>query len=210
MGIKPLLVGITGGSASGKTLFIKRLLESMPAGSTTLLSQDNYYKTKDQQPKDHQGIENFDTPMSIDFDKFSADLDKLQRGEDLYLKEYTFNNPESEAKALHIPSAPIIVAEGIFVFYDPALTAKYDLRLFIDAKEVTKIRRRIVRDQQERGYDIDDVLYRYEYHVTPTYERYIEPFKSAADLVIPNNTHFQTALDVVLAHLNQQLALRQA
>jgi uridine kinase len=97
-----------------------------------------------------------------------------------------------------------VVVEGIFVLYYPELADLLDLKVFIDAKEYIKLKRRIVRDKVERGYDLDDVLYRYEMHVMPTYEKYIEPFKNDADLIIPNNRNFDHALDVIRSYLRMK------
>lgn len=200
-----LIVGITGGSASGKTLFLSRLVEAFEPGELCLLSQDNYYKPRETQPVDENGVKNFDTPQSIDFDAFLHDLEQLKRGEKVLRQEYTFNNPNVTPRMLEFQPAPIIIVEGIFVFYDQALSGLFDLKLFIEAKNYLMLKRRITRDALERGYDLDDVLYRYEKHVAPTYERYIEPLRYEADLIIPNNLHFEKALQVVVAHLKAHL-----
>lgn len=203
---KPFTVGITGGSASGKTLFLEKLLNSFNSNEISLISQDNYYKPLHLQPKDENGIENFDVPASIDFDAYASDLGKLQTGETVKRKEYTFNNPQKAAKVLTFESTPIIVVEGIFVFYYPELANLLDLKIFIDAKDHIKLKRRIIRDKVERGYDLDDVLYRYENHVMPTYEKYIEPFKNDADLIVPNNHNFDKALEIIRTYLRLKLA----
>ncbi len=198
---KPFIVGITGGSASGKTLFLERLLSSFEPGEVCLISQDNYYKPRHMQPIDPQGVHNFDTPFSIDFEQYAADIRKIQSGETVFREEYNFNNTSKKPKMLTFASAPVVVVEGIFVLYYPELTDLLDLKIFLDAKDHIKLKRRIIRDKVERGYDLDDVLYRYEMHVMPTYEKYIEPFKNEADLIIPNNNNFDRALDVIRAYL---------
>lgn len=198
---KPFLVGITGGSASGKTLFLEKLLRSFDPEEVCLISQDNYYKPRHMQPIDPQGVLNFDTPFSIDFEQYAADIRKIQSGETVYREEYTFNNAFKKPKMLTFASAPVVVVEGIFVLYYPELTDLLDLKIFLDAKDHIKLKRRIIRDKVERGYDLDDVLYRYEMHVMPTYEKYIEPFKNDADLIIPNNHNFDRALDVIRTYL---------
>ncbi len=198
---KPFIVGITGGSASGKTLFLERLLGSFEPEEVCLISQDNYYKPRHQQPIDAQGVYNFDTPNSIDFEQYAADIRKILNGETVHREEYTFNNAAKNPKMLTFSSAPVVVVEGIFVLYYPELTDLLDLKIFIDAKDHIKLKRRIIRDKVERGYDLDDVLYRYEMHVMPTYEKYIAPFKNEADLIVPNNSSFDMALDVVRTYL---------
>jgi uridine kinase len=198
---KPFIVGITGGSASGKTLFLDKLIQSFDPGQVCLISQDNYYKARHLQPIDDKGVHNFDTPGSIDFDQYTKDIEQLRNGQTVYRQEYTFNNPNKKPKTLAFEPAPVVVVEGIFVLYYPELSDLLDLKIFIDAKEYIKLKRRIVRDKVERGYDLDDVLYRYEKHVMPTYEKYIEPFKEDADLIIPNNKNFDKALEVIKTYL---------
>lgn len=198
---KPFIVGITGGSASGKTLFLERLLSSFDPGEVCLISQDNYYKPRHLQPIDSQGIHNFDTPHSIDFEQYALDIRKIQDGETVLREEYTFNNAAKKPKILTFAAAPVVVVEGIFVLYYPELSNLLDLKIFIDAKDHIKLKRRIIRDKIERGYDLDDVLYRYEMHVMPTYEKYIKPFKNEADLIVPNNSSFDMALDVIRTYL---------
>jgi uridine kinase len=202
----PFFIGITGGSASGKTEFLKRLIGSFSNEQICLISQDNYYKSIEQQPKDHNGIANFDTPNSIDFDQFAADLRELYEGKTVKKLEYTFNNPLITPKELVFFPAPIVVVEGIFVFYESKLSHLFDLKVFIDAKEHIKLKRRILRDRLERGYDLEDVLYRYEHHVAPTYERYILPLKEEADIIVPNNVGFDKALSVIVAFLKTKIA----
>lgn len=197
----PFIVGITGGSASGKTLFLKSLLNHFPKEDICLVSQDNYYKDRHLQPKDENGVENFDTPQSIEFDEYTRDIKMLKEGKAVIRKEYTFNNPSVVPKMLEFKPSKIIVVEGLFVFYFPELANLLDLKVFIDAKDYVKLKRRILRDNAERGYDLDDVLYRYEKHVAPTYEKYIEPFKYDADVIIPNNSKFDKGLEVLVSYL---------
>lgn len=203
---KPFTIGITGGSGSGKTFFLQGLSSCFRAEEICLISQDNYYKPRDQQPVDENGIKNFDLPVSIDRDAFRQDLLKLKSGQNVIKKEYTFNNPNAEPNLLEFKTAPLIVVEGLFVQYFEEISSELDLRLFIEAKDHVKLGRRIKRDQVERGYDIDDVLYRYQFHVMPVYERLIEPLKHNSDLVIPNNSHFDRALDVLVRYLKSRIS----
>jgi uridine kinase len=102
--------------------------------------------------------------------------------------------------------APIIVVEGIFVFYFPEIRNLLDLKVFIDAEEHIKLKRRIRRDGQERGYDLEDVLYRYEKHVAPTFDRFIKPFRTEADIIVPNNHSFDKGLEVMVGFLKAKIA----
>ncbi|MGC4021821.1 MAG: P-loop NTPase fold protein [Cyclobacteriaceae bacterium] len=202
---KPLTIGITGGSGSGKTFFLQGLSEYFKSDEMCLISQDNYYKARDQQPIDENGVKNFDLPISIDREAFLKDLLKLKAGQDVIKVEYTFNNPSASPKQLEFKAAPILVVEGLFVQYFEEIAKELDLKIFIEAKDHVKLGRRIKRDQVERGYDIDDVLYRYQYHVMPIYESLIEPLKHYSDLVVPNNSNFDRALEVLKSYLATKL-----
>lgn len=202
---KPFTVGITGGSGSGKTYFLQGLSSHFSSDELCLISQDNYYKDREFQPVDENGVKNFDLPQAIDHEAFRDDLAKLKTGQDVIKKEYTFNNPAAESKMLTFKATPIIVVEGLFVQYFDEIASQIDLKIFIEAKDHVKLGRRIKRDQIERGYDLDDVLYRYQQHVMPVYESLIDPLKYNADLVIPNNHHFTKALDVLVVYLRTLL-----
>ncbi|WP_400193613.1 uridine kinase [Hymenobacter sp. B81] len=202
---KPFIVGITGGSASGKTTFLRRLLSSFSEDEICLISQDNYYHPRESQQVDDQGVTNFDLPGSIDSAAYAADVLRISQGLEVRRPEYTFNNPGATPKELVFNPAPIVVVEGIFVFYFEEVAKLLDLKVYIDAREHVKVLRRIVRDRDERGYDLEDVLYRYTHHVAPTYEKYIKPFKHDADLIIPNNRHFDRGLDVLVSFLKTKV-----
>ena len=206
--MKPYLIGITGGSASGKTTLLRELIAAFRPEELCLLSQDNYYRPLDQQQPDANGVYNFDIPESINDEEFAADVRALHEGREVHREEYTFNNPNVVPQQLVFRPAPIIVLEGIFVFHFPSVAEQLDLKVFVDAQEHVKLHRRIVRDSKERGYDLDDVLYRYQHHVAPTYERYIKPYLYDADLIIPNNAHFERGLGVLIGYLKGKIDVR--
>ncbi len=197
----PYLVGITGGSGAGKTVLLKALLESLGTRQVCFISQDNYYKPREEQPLDGNGVQNFDLPTSIDAQAYAKDIKALKEGNTIKLQEYTFNNDAATPQELTFYPAPIIIVEGIFVMYFEEVAKQLDLKVFIEAKPHIKLKRRILRDRDERGYPLEDVLYRFEKHVMPTYEKYILPFKDSSDLIIPNNTDFSKGLKVLLAYL---------
>ena len=202
---RPFTIGITGGSGSGKTFFLQELSALFKPEEICLISQDNYYKPREQQPIDENGVKNFDLPISIDHEGFLNDLLKLKSGQNVIKKEYTFNNPSAEPHMLEFKTAPILIVEGLFVQYFDEIAKEIDLKIFIEAKDHVKLGRRIKRDQVERGYDLDDVLYRYQYHVMPIFENQIEPLKHSADLIIPNNKHFKNALDLLSTYLKTKI-----
>ncbi|MFY0599485.1 MAG: uridine kinase [Cyclobacteriaceae bacterium] len=201
----PQIIGITGGSGSGKTLFLKQLLTCLDPETASVLSMDNYYNPQETQPKDEKGIENFDLPESLDRERFVSDLKKLKSGEDISLNEYTFNNEDITPSLIHIKSAPIIMVEGIFSFYYKEVLDLLNLKIFVEAPEYLMLTRRITRDAKERGYDLNDVLYRFQHHVTPSFKKFIEPSKYEADLIIPNHDGFDIALEVVSNYLKKAL-----
>ena len=184
----PYVVGVTGGSASGKTQLLNWLQKLLPPEDVCLLSQDNYYQDLDRVDRDINRTTNFDDPAIIEQEEFAHDLQRLKNGEIVQRREYTFNNPAiTEQKVLTFQPAPIIIVEGIFVFHFPEIYRLLDLKVFIDAKEHLKLHRRILRDIDERGFSLEDVLYKYTHQVVPAYEKYIAPYQHDADLIIPNN-----------------------
>ncbi len=201
----PYTIGITGGSGSGKTYFIKALSQHFKPDDVCLISQDHYYKPRDTQQTDERGVKNFDLPESIERGQLLEDILKLKKGESLFKKEYAFNTPNVKLNTLEFKSAPILIVEGLFVQYFQEIEQELDLKIFIEAKDYLKLSRRIRRDNEERGYDLDDVLYRYHHHVMPVYESLIEPLKHKADFIVPNNQHFEQALDVLVRALKTRL-----
>lgn len=202
---KPLIIGITGGSGSGKTTFVRRLRSIFSEEELCIVSQDEYYKPKDRQRMDDQGVLNFDLPESIDKKAFRKDILSLVNGQAVHRQEYTFNNPEAGARDLIFKPAPIILVEGIFVLHFRRIRELIDLKVFLYAKENLKVIRRIRRDQKERNYGVDDVLYRYEHHVLPAFERFVKPYISEADIVINNNHDLELGLAVISGYLRDYL-----
>lgn len=201
----PLIIGVTGGSGSGKTVFLNELLKNFSDDEVSLITQDHYYKKRDQQPVDEKGIKNFDLPESIDEERLYHDILSLRNNKEVHLTEYTFNNPDVIPKNIVFKPAPVLIVEGILIFYWEKIRSLFDLSVFIDAKDLIKVKRRIIRDAKERGYDLDDVLYRYEHHVAPFYEQFLEPLKKDVDLIIPNNTDFRVGMEVLAGFIRNHL-----
>ncbi|HAS39673.1 MAG TPA: uridine kinase [Microscillaceae bacterium] len=202
---KPFIIGVTGGSGAGKTFILNRLLENFNAEEVCLVSQDHYYHNRDLQPKDVNGVSNFDTPESIDLDQYFNDIKQLSEGKTIFKKEYTYNNPNVTPKILEFTPTPIILVEGIFIFYHKPLNRLIDLKVFIDVEDHIRLKRRIIRDNEERGYGLEDVLYRYENHVIPTYKKYIAPYKYDADIILPNGDRVENALNVLITFLKSKI-----
>jgi uridine kinase len=202
---KPLIIGITGGSGSGKSFFVRELVKNFNADQVCLVTQDNYYKPRDQQPVDAKGIKNFDKPESIDGEELLKDLKKLTKGKQVEILEYTYNNLDIKPKKIVFKPAPVLIIEGLMVFYWPEIKEMIDFSVFIDAEDLIKVKRRIKRDALERGYDLDDVLYRYEHHVAPFYKEHLEPLKKEIDVIIPNNKDFMNGLTILRGFISNHL-----
>ena len=184
---KPFLVGIAGGSASGKTYLLKSLLKHFNEDEICLISQDHYYKPIHFQEKDENGEINFDLPEGIERELLFNDVSKLITGESILKQEYTFNVFHEEPKLLEIKSAPIIVIEGLFIFHFKELFDLFDYKVFVDADHDIKLNRRLMRDQQERGYTEAMIMYQWHHHVMPAFEKYLLPYKEMSDFIIHNN-----------------------
>ncbi|HRO09333.1 MAG TPA: uridine kinase [Saprospiraceae bacterium] len=201
------IIGISGGSGSGKTSFIRDIKAHFSPEEICFLSQDDYYRPREQQREDENGIKNFDLPESINMDEYFLDLIKLTNGIAVEREEYTFNNNLKELKTIQLKPAPVIVVEGLFVFNEPRLFEMTDLRIIIHATDTQKIIRRIKRDRVERNYPLEDVLYRYENHVLPAFEAYIHPFLNKVDLIINNNKSYEKGKDMLIAYLKEKIKL---
>jgi len=153
-----------------------------------LISQDDYYIPANTKTQEENRLYNFDLPTSIDRNAFYSDIKDLFDGKTVYKEEYTFNNPALTPKMLEIKPARILVVEGLFIFHYDEVNQLLDYRIFLDAEESIALRRRLRRDLLERGYDHDDVMYKWINHVVPSYNEYLLPFRETCDLVIQNNT----------------------
>lgn len=199
------LVGLAGGSASGKTSFIRALSELFTPAELVVLSQDNYYKPLSKQQRDEQGEVNFDLPTAIDYKRLKADINKLQKGKKVNMVEYTFNNPELFPSSITLLPAPIVLVEGLFVYADPSLKRMFNWRLYIHTDLEFAKMRRLSRDVEERGMKEDIVHYQWDKHVLPAYKLHLEPHRDDAHLHIDNNRHFNNHLEQVASYLKNVL-----
>jgi len=195
------VVGIAGGSASGKTSFLKKLKENLPLGSVSIISQDNYYKPQDQQQLDDNGEVNYDLPTSIDKNAFLADLKALLSGSPINITEYCFNKEGSVPQHISVNPAKILVVEGLFVFHYPEIRNLLNLRVYLDVREEIKLERRIKRDRDERGYPEAVVRYQWENHVVPSYKKFLKPYRDDSHIIVTNNITFDKGLAVLTDHL---------
>ena len=192
---KPYIIGIAGGSGSGKTFFLNCFLHHFKNDEVTLVSQDDYYIPAGEMTQEENKLYNFDLPSTIDDDQFLHDIKQLVKGEVVYKKEYNFNNPLAVVKILEINPAPIIIVEGLFILHFKEIAKLLDYKIFIEADEQVALARRIRRDGMERGYPEDDVLYKWEHHVVPAYKEFLLPYKTECNQVVENN--FDTPEDII-------------
>lgn len=195
MNNKPFIIGIAGGSGSGKTFFLNCFLHHFKHDEVTLVSQDDYYFPVGEMTQEENKLYNFDLPSTIDNEQFLLDIKKLVKGEVIYKKEYSFNNPLAVTKILEIHSAPIIIVEGLFILHFKEIAALLDHRIFVEAEDAIALARRIKRDGMERGYSEDDVTYKWVNHVVPSYKEYLLPYRDTCDKVVVNN--FDTPDDII-------------
>ena len=206
MAKRPFIIGIAGGSGSGKTFFLKCFLEHFTPDEVCLVSQDDYYNpVAHNMTKEENKLYNFDLPETIDNQQFIADINKLINNETVYKKEYTFNNPNAVPQLMEFKPAPILIIEGLFIFYFKEIAEKLDLKIFMEADEEIALQRRLKRDLHERGYSHDDAMYKWVNHVVPAYNKYLLPYKDECHQIIVNNTHVADEIIFVTDTISKEL-----
>lgn len=198
-----VVVGIAGGSGSGKTTIIQAIQENLGAAQVAIISQDDYYLPIEKQARDPRGEVNFDLPDSIDSAKLLRDVKTIIGGEPISISRYTFNNPEEAPRTFQIEARPILIVEGLFVFHYPELAKLLDMKIFIETSEDLRLQRRIERDAKERGYPEQVVRYQWEHHVQPAYENYLLPYRTEADLLIDNEQPLAEAIAPIMSKLTE-------
>jgi uridine kinase len=203
---KPFIIGIAGGSGSGKTFFLKCFLEHFTENEVCLVSQDDYYiPVAHNMTKEENKLYNFDLPSTIDHAHFEDDIEKLVNGEAILKKEYTFNNSDAIPKILEIKPARIMIVEGLFILHFKKIAASLDLKIFIEADDEVALQRRLKRDLLERGYSHDDVMYKWINHVVPAYQEYLLPYKDECDQIISNNSHVADDIICITESISKEL-----
>lgn len=206
---KPYIVGIAGGSGSGKTFFLKCFLEHFTQDEVCLVSQDDYYiPVAHKMTKEENKLYNFDLPDTIDHQHFQEDISKLLNKETILKHEYTFNNPDAIPKVLEIKPAPILIVEGLFILHFKDIAQLLDMKVFIEADEDIALQRRLKRDLIERGYSHDDVMYKWLNHVVPAYKEYLLPYKNECHPIITNNKHVADDIMAVTEEISANLRAR--
>lgn len=181
------LIGLTGISGSGKTYFSNQLKNALGAQSLSVLSCDHYYKDLKEQIKDPNGFVNFDVPEALKLDRLLQDIQTLKQGRPLSILSYEFNNPQAPPQKLVILPRPILLIEGLFVMHINALLKQLDLSIYLEVDAELTLKRRLTRDIKERGVPNEQVLYQWQNHVLPGFKKYIEPYKTQADLILDSS-----------------------
>lgn len=181
-----LIIGIAGGTGSGKTTVVTNILRSLNAEDVLVISQDNYYKDHNDLSFEEREKINFDHPRSIDFDLLTEHVKQLKDGEMIEQPVYSFITHSRKDETIITHPKNVIIVEGILVLTDPKLRELFDVKIFVHADSDERLIRRIRRDIQERGRDLDEVLTRYQKTLKPMHEQFIEPSKSHADIIVPN------------------------
>lgn len=202
---KPLVIGIAGSSGSGKTFFLKSFLNHFAEDQITLISQDDYYIPANTKTREENRLYNFDLPTAIDRAAFYKDIKDLFEGKTILKEEYTFNNPNIKPKMLEIKPAPLLIVEGLFIFHYEEINELLNYRIFLDAEESVALQRRLKRDLIERGYDEEDVMYKWTNHVVPSYNKYLLPYREQTDKVLINNTDDPKVIDMATAEISSDL-----
>ena len=199
-----LVIGIAGGTGSGKTTLMKNLIARFQ-GDVTVLSHDNYYKRHDELTYEERCRLNYDEPAALETDLMARHLDKLRRGEAIDCPVYDFTVHNRSDETVRIEPRKVIIVEGILIFEDQPLRDLMDIRIFVDTDADVRLCRRIRRDVNKRGRSLESVLLQYQQTVKPMHEKYVEPSKRFAHIVIPEGGKNMVALDMVIGRIQRHL-----
>ena len=201
---KILVIGIAGGTGSGKTTLMKNLIARF-SENVTVLSHDNYYKRHDDMTYEERCRLNYDEPDALETDLMARHLDALRRGETIDCPVYDFTVHNRSDKTVAIVPRKVIIVEGILIFENKPLRDLMDIRIFVDTDADVRLCRRILRDVTQRGRTLQSVLQQYQETVKPMHEKYVEPSKKFADIVVPEGGNNLVALDMIMGRIRRHL-----
>ena len=200
-----MIIGIEGGTGSGKTTMTRKLVKRF-AGNVSVIHHDSYYKAHHDMPYEERTKLNYDHPNSFDTDMLIQALKDLKQGKEIVCPVYDYTIHDRVEKTEIIKPAPVVIVEGILIFWEKELCDLMDIKIFVDADADERILRRIRRDVRDRGRTLESVTDQYLKTVKPMHEQFVEPSKKNADIIIPRGGHNQVAMDMVIkrveAHLN--------
>ena len=201
-----LIIGIAGGTGSGKTTVVHKIMNELPETEVGIISQDSYYKETHDLSYDERSKINFDHPRAIDFPLLVQHLKDLREGKAIDQPVYSFVKHNRTGDTIHTHPRKVMIVEGILIFTNQELRDMFDIKVFVHADSDERLIRRLKRDIAERGRDMEEVLNRYQDTLKPMHEQFIEPTKAFADIIIPNDKHNTVAIDVVRAVINQRIS----
>jgi uridine kinase len=201
-----LIIGISGGTGSGKTTIANRILESVSASEVVFLQQDSYYRNINDLPLDYRNIANFDHPDALDNDLLVNHVRRLKAGEAVELPLYDFKTHTRLNETRYVEPKPIVIVEGILIFADPRLLEQMDIKVFVDTPDDIRFIRRLRRDLAERGRTVESVIEQYTVTVRPMHMQFVEPSKRHADVIIPEGGHNQVSIDLLSGKIRERLA----
>ena len=199
-----LVIGIAGGTGSGKTTLMNNLISQF-ADVVTILSHDNYYKRHDELTYEQRCLLNYDEPDALETDLMARHLDQLRQGQPIDCPVYDFTLHNRSDKTIRIVPKKVIIVEGILIFENKELRDLMDIRIFVDTDADVRLCRRIKRDVTKRGRTLESVLSQYLQTVKPMHEKYVEPSKKYADLVVPEGGQNLVALDMIEGRIRRHL-----
>jgi uridine kinase len=201
-----MIIGICGGTGSGKTTIANRILASVSADEVVFIQQDLYYRNLKDMPLDYRNAANFDHPDAIDNDLLANHLKKLNAGEPVELPIYDFRTHTRLPDTTPIQAKPIVIVEGILIFAEPRLLEQMNIKVFVDTPDDIRFIRRLRRDIAERGRTLDSVIEQYIATVRPMHMQFVEPSKRFADVIIPEGGHNLVSIDLISGKIRERLA----
>ena len=200
-----LIIGIAGGTGSGKTTVVNQIIEELKNEEVDVISQDSYYQDTSHLTYEERTKINFDHPKSIDFDLLVSHLKDLKAGKNIQQPVYSFREHNRTAETIEIEPRKVIIVEGILILTHPDIREMFDIKIYVHADSDERLIRRLKRDIAERGRDLDEVLNRYQNTLKPMHQQFIEPTKEFADIIIPTNRYNTVAVDIVQTIIRQRL-----
>ena len=200
-----LIIGIAGGTGSGKTTVVHQIMNELPETEVGIISQDSYYKENHNLSFEERTLINFDHPRAIDFELLVAHLKELKAGNNINQPVYSFVTHNRTDDTVFTHPRKVMIVEGILILANAELRELFDVKIYVHADSDERLIRRLRRDIAERGRDMDEVLSRYQTTLKPMHEQFIEPTKAFADIIIPNDKYNTVAIDVVRAVINQRI-----